>query len=258
MKTVALEICNASIGYRQGKRDIHVVDGIDASLHSGELVMLIGRNGAGKSTLLRTLSAFQEPLSGTVRYSGKDVRELSPNGISKEVAVVLTSNEPAPLTVREIVSLGRTPYTNFLGYMTAKDNAVVDRSMEIMGIRELEGRRAPTLSDGERQKCMVAKALAQETGIMLLDEPTAFLDFVSKVRLMRMLKRLAQEENKAILVSTHDIELAIRLADRIWLLSDGEFTEGTVDELSGNGALQRFISDAGIRYDNKEKRIELI
>ena len=258
MRIPALTIINASIGYRQGKRTVHVVDGIDATLHCGELVMLIGRNGAGKSTLLHTLSAFRKPLSGTVRYSGKDVVELPQNDISKEVAVVLTDNEPAPLTVREIVSLGRTPYTNFWGRMTAGDNAVVDKAMEIMGIRELEERRVSTLSDGERQKCMVAKALAQETPLMLLDEPTAFLDFVSKVKLLRMLKQLAQERNKAILVSTHDIELAIRLADRMWLLSDGTFSEGTVDELSANGALQRFISDAGIRYNYEEKKIEII
>ncbi len=258
MRTAALTISNVSIGYRQGKKCVHVVDGIDASLYCGELVMLVGRNGAGKSTLLRTLAAFQKPLSGTVTCSGKDIAGLSPNDIAKEVSVVLTANEPAPFTVREIVSLGRTPYTGFLGRMTAKDRAAVDNALDAMDIRSLEARRATTLSDGERQKCMVAKALAQETPLMLLDEPTAFLDFVSKVKLLRMLKQLAHERGKAILVSTHDIELAIRLADRIWLLSENSFSEGNVDDLSANGSLQRFISDAGVRYDNKEKRIEII
>lgn len=258
MKSAALTVSNVSIGYRQGKRCVHVVDGIDASLHCGEMVMLIGRNGAGKSTLLRTLSAFQKPLSGTVAYSGRDAGELSPNDMAKEVAVVLTANNPAPLTVREVVSLGRTPYTNFMGRMTAEDERAVDNAMDMMGVRCLEHRRLATLSDGERQKCMVAKALAQETPLVLLDEPTAFLDFVSKVSLLRMLKRLAREKNKAVLVSTHDVELAVRLADRIWLLSGGTFCEGSVDELSENGALQNFICDAGIRYDKKTKRIEII
>ena len=258
MSKTVLACNNVSVGYKHGDHAVHVVDGIDASLHCGELVALIGKNGAGKSTLLRTLSAFQKPLYGTVCYSERNVEELSANEIAKEVSVVLTANDPAPLTVREIVSLGRTPYTNFFGRMTAEDNNAVDNALEIMGIRSLENRKATTLSDGERQKCMIAKALAQETPLMLLDEPTAFLDFTSKVRLLRMLKQLAGEKKKAILVSTHDIELAIKLADRIWLLSDGAFNGGTVDELAESGALQNFICDAGIRYDRTEKRIEII
>ncbi len=255
----AVLTCNKlSIGYRHGEKTVHVVDNINASLCCGELVALIGQNGAGKSTLLRTLSAFQKPLCGTVCYSGQDIAALSANEIAKEVSVVLTANEPAPLTVREIVSLGRTPYTNFFGRMTTEDKDAVERAMDIMGIRSLENRKATTLSDGERQKCMIAKALAQETSLMLLDEPTAFLDFVSKVKLMRMLKQLAQENKKAILLSTHDIELAIKLADRIWLLSDNTFSEGSIDELADSGALQKFICDDGIRYNKTEKRIDII
>lgn len=258
MSKIVLACNNVSVGYKHGDQAMHVVDGIDASLHCGELVALIGKNGAGKSTLLRTLSAFQKPLCGTVCYSERNIEELSANEIAKEVSVVLTANDPAPLTVREIVSLGRTPYTNFFGRMTTEDKDAVERAMDIMGIRSLENRKATTLSDGERQKCMIAKALAQETSLMLLDEPTAFLDFVSKVKLMRMLKQLAQENKKAILLSTHDIELAIKLADRIWLLSDNTFSEGSIDELADSGALQKFICDDGIRYNKTEKRIDII
>lgn len=256
MKNV-LTISNASVGYRNGKRTVLVVDGIDASLQSCELVALIGRNGAGKSTLLRTLSAFQKPLSGTVKCDGKDITELSPNDIAKELAVVLTSTEPAPLTVRELVSLGRTPYTNFLGRLTAEDDAVVDRAVELMGISRFKDRMLATLSDGERQKCMIAKAIAQETSLILLDEPTAFLDFGSKVALFRTLKKLAKEQRKAILVSTHDVELAIRFADKLWLLADGTLSEGSADTLSDNGALQRFIDSDGVVYDKENKRIEI-
>lgn len=257
MKKVTLTINNASVGYRAGKHTVSVVDGICASLRCGELVALIGKNGAGKSTLLRTLSAFQKPLSGVIECGGDNISNLSPQDIAKRLAVVLTSTEPAPLTVRELVSLGRTPYTNFLGRMRAKDNAVVDNAMDIMGVRCFEDRKLSTLSDGERQKCMIAKALAQETSLILLDEPTAFLDFGSKVALYRTLKKLAEERGKAILVSTHDIELAINFADKIWLLSDGTLNEGGVGELYDSGVLQHFISDNGIVYDRDNNRFEI-
>ena len=251
----ALTINRASIGYRTGKKTTLVVDGIDASLHCGELVALIGKNGAGKSTLLRTLSAFQKPLSGTIECNGRDMASMSPDDVAKELAVVLTSAEPVPLTVREIVSLGRTPYTNFLGRTSTKDKGIVDDAMSMMGVREFENRQATSLSDGERQKCMIAKALAQETSLILLDEPTAFLDFGSKVNLFRTLKKLAAEKQKAILVSTHDIELAIRFADKIWLLSDGVMHEGCVADLYDSGALQRFINSDGVVYDKENNRI---
>lgn len=255
MMKKTLTINNASIGYRTGKKPTHVVDGIDASLHCGELVALIGKNGAGKSTLLRTLSAFQKPLTGTIECNGRNMAEMSPNDVAKELAVVLTSAEPAPLTVRELVSLGRTPYTNFLGRMSGNDNGIVNDAMDLMGVRGFENRLSTSLSDGERQKCMIAKALAQETSLILLDEPTAFLDFGSKVNLFRTLKKLAQQNQKAILVSTHDIELAIRFADRIWLLSDGVMHEGCVTDLYDNGALQRFINSDGVVYDRENNRI---
>ena len=253
----ALTVSNVTIGYRNGKRTISVVDGINASLHDCELVALIGKNGAGKSTLLRTLSAFQKPLSGVIECCGKNMAEMSVSDVAKDLAVVLTANESVPLTVRELVALGRTPYTDFLGRTTGKDDMVVEYAMDTMAVKQFEDRMVATLSDGERQKCMIAKALAQETSIILLDEPTAFLDFGSKVSLFRTLKRLSKEQQKAILVSTHDIELAIKFADRIWLLSDGKMSEGTVDELSDNGVLQNFIDSDGLFYDKENNRIEI-
>ena len=257
MEKAALTITGASVGYINGKKRIHVVDGIEAALHCGELVALIGCNGAGKSTLLRTLSAYQRPLSGVIECNGKDITGMSPGDVAKELAVVLTSTEPAPLTVRELVSLGRTPYTNFFGRMTAEDNAVVDDAMDIMGISSFAGRKLSTLSDGERQKCMIAKALAQETSLILLDEPTAFLDFGSKINLFRTLKKLTREKHKAILVSTHDIELAIKFADRLWLLSDGVLNEGSIENLSDSGIMQRFLDCDGVVYDKEKNRIEI-
>lgn len=258
MENPVLDIQNASIGYRTDKETVTVACGINASLCGGELVALIGRNGAGKSTLLRTLSGHIRPLTGSVLYEGKEVQSLSIQELARKISVVLTdTSSVADMSVRELVSLGRIPYTNYIGTLTATDKDVVRRSMEIMGVEVFAGRNISTLSDGERQKCMIAKAFAQQTATILLDEPTAFLDYPSKVQLLRTLKRLATEENKAIIVSVHDLELALRLADRVWLMNDGALTEGNVKSLSESGALQNFIDDDSIVYNAQENRIEI-
>ena len=258
MENPVLDIQNASIGYRTGKDTVTVACGINASLCGGELVALIGRNGAGKSTLLRTLSGHIRPLTGSVLYEGKEVQSLSIQELARKISVVLTdTSSVADMSVRELVSLGRIPYTNYIGTLTATDKDVVRRSMEIMGVEVFAGRNISTLSDGERQKCMIAKAFAQQTATILLDEPTAFLDYPSKVQFFRTLKRLATEENKAMIVSTHDLELALRLADKIWLMNNGALTEGNVKSLSESGALQNFIDDDSIVYNAQENRIEI-
>ena len=254
----ALFIQNVTLGYREGKKTIPVANVAQASLERGELVALIGRNGAGKSTLLRTLAAYIRPLEGRVLYEGREVQTLSAQELAKKISVVLTdTGSVANMSVRELVSLGRIPYTNYLGTLTAKDKEAVERAMEIMEISAFASRYISTLSDGERQKCMIAKAFAQETATILLDEPTAFLDYPSKVQLLRTLKRLATEENKAIIVSVHDLELALRLADKIWLMNNGALTEGNVKSLSESGALQNFIDDDSIVYNAQENRIEI-
>ena len=257
MDNIALSINDATIGYRNGKSVIPVVTAINATLHTGEVVALIGLNGAGKSTLLRTLSAFQPPLSGKVEFTMGDVAALSPAELAKCVSVVLTENSFATLTVDELVALGRTPYTGFLGRLTAVDKAVVAAAMKRMGIAHLAGRVVTTLSDGERQKCLIAKAIAQQTPLMLLDEPTAFLDFRSKVQLFRTLRALATDDGKAVVVSTHDIEMALRFAHKLWLICDGTLYEGSAQELATDGLLQRFIDGDGIIYDKENNRIDI-
>ena len=186
------------------------------------------------------------------------MQSLSIQELARKISVVLTdTSSVADMSVRELVSLGRIPYTNYIGTLTATDKDVVRRSMEIMGVEVFAGRNISTLSDGERQKCMIAKAFAQQTATILLDEPTAFLDYPSKVQFFRTLKRLATEENKAMIVSTHDLELALRLADRVWLMNNGALTEGNVKSLSESGALQNFIDDDSIVYNAQENRIEI-
>ncbi len=257
MGCIALSINDAAIGYRSGKSVTTVVTAINATLQAGEVVALIGTNGAGKSTLLRTLSAFQPPLSGKVEFASGDVASLSAKELARCVSVVLTDNDFATLTVDELVSLGRTPYTGFLGRLASGDKAVVSAAMERMGIKHLSDRPVATLSDGERQKCLIAKAIAQQTPLMLLDEPTAFLDFRSKVQLFRTLRGLAVDEGKAVVVSTHDIEMALRFADRLWLIIDGALHVGDVSQLAADGLLQRFIDGDGIVYDKVNNRIEI-
>ena len=257
MQAPLLKIGKLDVGYKTKRERKVVVSAINATLHAGDVVALIGQNGAGKSTLLRTLSAFQPPLSGKAEFAAGDVARLSPGELAKCVSVVLTENSFATLTVEELVSLGRTPYTNFLGHLTADDKAIVAAAMERMEVLHFAKRAVSTLSDGEKQKCLIAKAIAQQTPLMFLDEPTAFLDFRSKVQLFRTLRDLAAEAGKAIVVSTHDIEMALRFADKLWLIYDGRLYEGSTQELAADGLLQRFIDGDGIKYDKENNRIEI-
>lgn len=258
MGNAALEIKGLAIGYTGKGGNSVVASGINASLGKGELVALIGRNGAGKSTLLRTIAAYNRPLGGTITYDGIPLSSLSMQQLARRMAVVLTdTSSVADMSVRELVSLGRTPYTNFLGVLSANDKAVTLQAMKSMGVERFAERNITALSDGERHKCMIAKALAQQTAVIMLDEPTAYLDYPSKVHLMRLLRQVAADEGKGVIVSTHDVEIALRLADKIWLVNAGKLVTGTVDELSQNGALNTFLDDEGVYYNIKENRIEI-
>ncbi len=204
------------------------------SLREGELCCLLGANGAGKSTLLRTLAAFQPPLSGQMLLDGRSIADIPPRQLSTLIGIVLTERiRVAGITVRDMVAMGRSPYTNFWGRLTADDHRQVDEAMQLVGVSQFADRQVSTLSDGERQKVMIAKALAQGTPVILLDEPTAFLDFPSKVEAMLLLSRLAHELRKTILLSTHDLDLALQTADRLWLMGKAEgFAVGTPRELA--------------------------
>ncbi|MCR5534287.1 MAG: ABC transporter ATP-binding protein [Bacteroidaceae bacterium] len=227
-----------------------VTPDINATLVPGELTSLLGPNGVGKSTLLRTLSTFLPPLQGEIVLQGKSLNSLSASQLSRLVGVVLTERPDVQnMTVRDMVGMGRSPYTGFWGRLTMEDEQYVTEAMKLAGITVLEKRMFSTLSDGERQKVMIAKVLAQQTPVILLDEPTAFLDFPSKVETLRLLRRLAHEMQKIIFLSTHDVELALQLSDRLWIMHAGEVVIGKPVELSENGELSRFIQTDGIRFD---------
>jgi len=241
---------NLSIGYTTKHSRKIVAEGINATLNSSELTCLIGPNGIGKSTLLRTLSAFQPPLEGSITIDGKRLETLTDKEVSRLIGVVLTTKPDVQnITVTELVGLGRSPYTGFWGTLNENDREIVEDSITKTGITHLAGRMIQTLSDGERQKVMIAKALAQQTPVIYLDEPTAFLDYPSKVDMLMLLRQLAHETGKTIFLSTHDLELALQLADRLWLLSAATQLEvGTPEELAESGSLSRFIDGKGIHF----------
>lgn len=219
----AIETKGLSIGYRLkgGKRKV-VHDDLNLRLVSGEVTCLLGLNGAGKSTLLRTLCGFQPPLGGEIRLMEKPLSGYSQANFSLTVDVVLTEKTNAGgITVYELVSLGRHPYTGFFGQLKKQDREIIEQSLEAAGIAHKANNYVSELSDGERQKAMIAKALAQQCPIILLDEPTAFLDVTSRIETMVLLHRLAADGRKAILLSTHDLDLAIQMGDCLWLRRKG-------------------------------------
>lgn len=251
MNKTTIHIDHLSIGYH-GKGDTKVVaNDICADINSGELTCLLGANGVGKSTLLRTLSAFQPKLDGKIQIQGKEIGEYTDKQLSKVISVVLTERcDIRNISVTELIGLGRSPYTGFWGTLSKEDKKVVDHSIELVGIPHLAHRMVHTLSDGERQKVMIAKALAQETPVIYLDEPTAFLDFPSKVEMMQLLHHLSRQTNKTIFLSTHDLELALQIADKIWLMDKvNGVTIGTPEDLSLNGSLGSFFARKGIVFD---------
>lgn len=251
MNRGTIHIDNLSIGY-PGKGDVKVVaSGICADINSGELTCLLGANGVGKSTLLRTLSAFQPKLDGKISIQGKEIGDYTDKQLSQVISVVLTEKcDIRNMSVLELIGLGRSPYTGFWGTLSKKDKEVVERSITLVGIPHLTHRMVHTLSDGERQKVMIAKALAQETPVIYLDEPTAFLDFPSKVEMMQLLHHLSRQTDKTIFLSTHDLELALQIADKIWLMDKvNGVTIGTPEDLSLNGSLSNFFARKGIVFD---------
>ncbi|MBQ7017384.1 MAG: ABC transporter ATP-binding protein [Bacteroidales bacterium] len=236
-----------TIGY--GKKV--VANNINASIQKGELTCLLGANGVGKSTLLKTLSGFLGKLDGNISIMGKEMDTYSPKELSTTLGVVLTDKcEVRNMSVREIVGMGRSPYTSFWGALSKEDYKIVDQAIEMIGITHLSGRMVHTLSDGERQKAMIAKSLAQQTPIIILDEPTAFLDFPSKVEIMQLLHKLTREAGKTIFLSTHDMELALQIADKIWIMDKTcGFAIGTPEDLAISGDLEAFFIRKGIAFD---------
>ncbi|MBL8967812.1 MAG: ABC transporter ATP-binding protein [Spirochaetaceae bacterium] len=262
-----LEARALSIGYRAARarrpgpgraragngapRDRVVAAGIGLSLAPGDFVCLLGPNGAGKSTLLRTLAGVQPPLAGDCELGGRPVARLGLAERAELVALVLTEQPSGGwFTVFEIAAFGRYPYTDARGRLAESDREAVRASLESVGMAAFAARPFAELSDGEKRKVLVARALAQDTPLVILDEPTVFLDAPSRLELFYLCRRLARESGKAVVLSTHDVELALSRADRLWLLGPGgDFSQGLPEELALSGALGRALSTAAVVFD---------
>lgn len=242
-----------SIGYpkTRGQSKSVLYDDISFDLYSGELTCLLGSNGAGKSTLLRTLTALQAPLNGRVMLKGKDIGTYSEQELSMLIGLVLTDKTiSGGLTVTELVALGRYPYTGFFGRLSKADHGIVEKAMTDVCILHKRDAYVAELSDGERQKVMIAKALAQECPVIILDEPTAYLDIVNRIEITNLLHNLSSSLNKTILLSTHDIELALTLADRLWLLSSGKgLMCGVTEDIVFSDAINDYLGNGYISFD---------
>lgn len=251
MRQDTIHINGLSIGYRSKNSTKQVAKDISSTIYSGELTCLLGANGVGKSTLLRTLSGFQPKLGGEILVLGKDLDTYSDKALSTMIGVVLTDKcDIRNMLVRELIGMGRSPYTGFWGKLGKEDKRVVEEAIALVRIEELASRMVHTLSDGERQKVMIAKALAQETPVIYLDEPTAFLDFPSKVEIMQLLHQLTRKTNKTIFMSTHDLELALQISDKIWLMDKTNgISTGTPEDLALSGHLSNFFARKGIVFD---------
>ena len=224
-----ISLSHLSVGYTASQA---LVSDVNVELQSGQLHCLIGRNGIGKSTLLKTLTGFLPKLSGDLLLDGQGIESFTQQALARKISIVLTQKPDVQnLTVAEVIGLGRSPYTGFFGKLRVRDCAVVDDAIRSVGIEPLRHRMIQTLSDGERQKVMIAKALAQETPIILLDEPTAFLDFPSKAETFQLLRSMAHEKDKLIVLSTHDLELAVRFADCLLEVEEGSLHTVTATEV---------------------------
>ncbi|OYT17608.1 MAG: hypothetical protein B7C24_01780 [Bacteroidetes bacterium 4572_77] len=251
MEKPLLNTLDLEIGYQNQTQKKCIQSALNLSLYGGELICLIGPNGSGKSTLLKTLGNILPPLSGEVRFLDQSIHDYSASQLAKRVGLVLTERLDTPhLLAEEIIALGRYPYTGFLGKLREKDHDIITEVAHQVGVESLLKRPYDELSDGEAQKVMIAKVLAQQTPIMLLDEPTAFLDFPTKAALLTLLRKIAQQKNLLIILSTHDIELALKLADKLLLFpKHEEIIFGVPEDLVLQGTIKEVFQNEDIFFN---------
>ncbi len=233
-----LTATDLSVGYQQRA----LLSGIDFTAGSGQLILLLGINGIGKSTLLRTLCGLLPPVAGQIQINGRDISALSPPDRARLISGVFTGRDFDPfITIRELVTLGRYPYTDWAARLSATDTAAIERAIEIAGISHLAHKKINQVSDGERQKALIAKSIAQDTPVIIMDEPTAFLDYKNKAELLRTIRMLATAHAKTILLSTHDISAALPYSDRALLIAESGTFHATAGRDMDETALKAFM-----------------
>lgn len=247
---IILQAKQISIGYTHKKEQNIVASAIDLTLEKGKLIALVGANGIGKSTLLRTITGIQKAVSGTVLLNEKNIHEMNALALAKNLSVVLTEKlPPSNLTVFELVALGRQPYTNWIGSLSNEDIKLVNEALALTQIEHLATKKHFEISDGQLQKVLVARALAQDTPLIILDEPTTHLDLLHKVSLFKLLKKLTQETQKCILFSTHDIDMAIQLSDEMIIMTPGNVVQDEPCNFISKGSFNTLFKDEHIVFD---------
>lgn len=249
MKNI-LTTSNLNIGYKSKRSVTTIAENLNLNLEAGKLIALIGANGIGKSTLLRTITGIQSPLSGDIFLNDKNINTYKPLELAQNLSLVLTEKLPSSnLSVFELIALGRQPYTNWIGTLTQTDIDKVQEAMQLTQIEHLADKRHFEISDGQLQKVLIARALAQDTPLIILDEPTTHLDLLHKVSLFKLLKKLTQETQKCILFSTHDIDLAIQLSDEMIIMTPEMVMQDEPCNLISNGSFATLFQDEHIVFD---------
>ncbi|MBO7262616.1 MAG: ABC transporter ATP-binding protein [Alistipes sp.] len=249
-----IQLSNISLAF--GERTL--IEGASTHFECGEMVALLGRNGTGKSTLLRAIAKLGEVAKGDIIIDGKAISDIDIRTFARLVAFVNTERvDIDSLSAYDLVAIGRSPYTDWMGRLTKNDREIIERSMQITGVDKLADRMVETLSDGECQRVMIARALAQDTPVILLDEPTAFLDLPNRYELCTLLSRLAHDEGKLILFSTHELDIALTLADSIALVDTPRLVHMPTTEMISSGCLERLFNSDHISFDASTKAIKL-
>jgi len=258
MQHIVLDVSDLAIGYFSKKKSTTISEDINFSLVEGELVALVGANGIGKSTLLRTLAGMQPKLKGTVLLKGKSISDYPTLQLARQLSVVLTEAAVSKnLTVLELVSLGRQPYTSWMGTLTEDDIKAIRKALQATETEQLSLRKCFELSDGQLQRVYIARALAQDTPLILLDEPTTHLDLYHRAYILKLLKRLAAETGKCIFYSTHDIDLAIQLSDKMLVMAPGMTYFDSPCRLIEAGKFDRLFPKETINFDTKTGRFNI-
>lgn len=249
-----IRLNNITLGYGNNT----LLDNISAQMPTGELIALLGRNGTGKSTLLRAISGLGEIQKGNVFLNDQNLKGLSPYRLATTVSSVTTERvRIANLRCRDVVALGRAPYTNWIGRMQAQDREIVERSLKLVNMENYADRTMDQMSDGECQRIMIARALAQDTPIILLDEPTSFLDLPNRYELCSLLRRLAHDEEKCILFSTHELDIALTMCDSIALIDSPKLHYLSTDKMIASGHIERLFSSSSVSFDAQNCSVKL-
>ena len=256
-KIVSLD--SLRIGYRSGRKEKVIMKDLNSSALKGELIAVIGKNGVGKSTLLRTIIGLQPALGGKIIYEGKDILEYTRLQLARKAGYISTESiKVQNMNVYDLVALGRFPYTNWSGRIDQENKSKILEAIENAGMTPLSARYIGELSDGERQRAMIARILAQDAGLMVMDEPTAFLDIGSKFEILNLLHNLAKSSEKTIIFSTHDLQMALSQADKIWLLKDSYIVEGSPEDLMIQGEFDHIFDSSPARYDSDHGTFTLL